>query len=167
MPSAFQAARISSGAFSQGRLAEEFWARRGPVLDCSVSDLIWNTDLEFTEREECVRAMFDLSQRFFANEHLDWSGHMRWNSVCYEWHCDNRSRDRGGEDLPMQNVMVRTFSKLLLLDSEFCQRAARHGLDHLHQPETQAQFEAYVRRHASLTEESKAVAIAAAEFQVS
>jgi len=153
--------------FPKGQLAEGFWAIHGPVLDCLVSDLIWNTDLEFTEREECVRAMFDLFQRFFAIEHLDCSGHMSWDSVCYDWHCDNRNRDRGSEDLQMQEVIFQTLSGSLLLDSEFCQRAALHGLDHLHHPETQARVEAYLRMHSSLTEESKAYAIAAAKFQVS
>lgn len=152
--------------FPKGQLEEGFWAIHGPVLDCSVSHLIWNTDLDFREREECVRAMFDLFQRFFVIEHLDWSGHMWWDSVCYDWHCGNRNRDRGGEDLRMQDVIFQTLSRILLLDSEFCQRAALHGLGHLHHPETQELVDMYLKSHPSLSEESRAYALAAAKFEV-
>jgi hypothetical protein len=152
--------------FSKDQIEEGFWVIQGPNLDCSVSRLIWNADVEFPVREECVRTMFDLYKRLFAVEHLDSSAQMWWDSICYDWHCGNRNRDRGGEDLEMQDVIFETLSRILSLDSEFCQRAALHGLGHLHHPETQELVDLYLKSHLSLSEESRAYALAAAKFEV-
>ena len=95
---------------------------------CSVYLLIWNTDLPLSAREQCVRSMVNLFRDLFATEPLDSAVQMWWDSLCYDWHCGNRSRLRGGEDLSMQNVMFDTLVEILALDSEHCQGAALHGL---------------------------------------
>ena len=91
---------------------------------------------------------------------------MWWDSLCYEWHCGNRDRDRGGEDLLMQDVIFETLSGLLKSDSTTCQGAALHGLGHLHHPKTQELVDSYLAEHPSLKEEWKAYALAAAKFEV-
>src|SRR5690348_2207348 len=45
--------------FSKAQLEQGFWAIPGVNLDCSAGNLIWNTDLPFSDREECVRSMSD------------------------------------------------------------------------------------------------------------
>lgn len=77
-----------------------------------------------------------LFERLFVNEPLDTSIHMWWDSLCYAWHCGNRKRENGGEDSESQDVFFQTLVKVLALDSWICQRAALHGLGHLHHPET-------------------------------
>jgi len=152
--------------FSKSQLEEGFWAIQGPNLSCSVSGLIWNMDLEFATRQQCVQSMLDLFKNLFAVEPLDTSAQMWWDSLCYEWHCGNRNRQQGGEDLLMQDVIFQTLTAILALDSEFCQGAALHGLGHLHHPETAELIECYIRQHPSLTREQRDYALAAARFTV-
>lgn len=152
--------------FTKPQLEEGFWAIQGPNLDCSVQRIIEDSALPLLLREKCIRSMFDLFQRLFAAEALNTSVQMWWDSLCYDWHCGNRNRERGGEDLELQEIFFQTLAKVLAIDSPICQGAALHGLGHLHHPETQRLVEGYLREHPSLTEEWKTYALASARFEV-
>ncbi len=152
--------------FSKAQLDEGFWAIQGPNLDCAVESVLWDTDLPFAAREECVRSMLDLFRLLFATEPLDTSVQMWWDSLCYDWHCGNRNRDLGGEDLKMQDVMFETLAAILSIDSPSCQGAALHGLGHLHHPGTHELVQKYIREHPSLSEKQREYAVAAAAFKV-
>jgi hypothetical protein len=153
-------------SFTKIQLDEGFWAIQGGFYGCSVSDLIWFPDLPFGARKECVRSMLDLFSNLFAVEPLDTAAQMWWDSLCYDWHYGNRDRQRGGEDLSMQDVIFQTLSSLLELDSVFCQSAAVHGLGHLHHPETKQLIQRYLERHPSLGKDRREYALAAARFEV-
>jgi hypothetical protein len=90
--------------------------------------------------------MADLFRILFATEPLDTSVQMWWDILCYDWHCGNRKRERerGGEDERMQDVIFQTLTAILALDSGICQRAALHGLGHLHHPETENLIQRYI-----------------------
>lgn len=152
--------------FSKPQLEEAFWAIPGRNLSCSAGNLIWNADLPFANRAECIRSMSNLFARLFAAEPLETSVSMWWDALCYDWHCENRRRERGGEDLLMQDVMFETLTSILDHDSPICQGAALHGLGHLHHPETPQLIQNYLAKHRSLTKEWKEYALAAARFQV-
>jgi hypothetical protein len=152
--------------YSKAQLEEGFWAIHGGALDCAVSRVIWDTDVTFAAREECVRSMTDLFKLFFATEPLESSSNMWWDSLCYDWQCGIRDRERGGEDLRMQNVMFETLAVILRLDSESCQIAALHGLGHLHHPGTAALVHTFLAEHPALSAETKEYALRAAKFQV-
>ena len=152
--------------FTKAQLEEGFWAIQGPNLDCSVSRIIEDSDLPLSVREECIRSMADLFKRLFAIEPFDSSVQMWWDSLCYDWHCGNRNRERGGEDLELQDVFFQTLARVLAIDSWICQGAALHGLGHLHHPQTKELIERFVDKHPSLTQEQKAYALAAAKFKV-
>lgn len=152
--------------FTKRQLEEGFWAIQGPNLDCSVSWIIHDSDLPLSFREECIRSMADLFKRLFAAEPFDTSVHMWWDSLCYDWHCGNRKRERGGEDLELQDIFFQTLADVLAIDSWTCQGAALHGLGHLHHPQTKELIERFVDEHPSLTEEQRAYALAAANFRV-
>jgi hypothetical protein len=139
---------------------------KGPNLECSAGAIISNTDLPFQSREECVKAMGELFRRFFAVNSLETSGLMWWDSMCFDWDCGNRNRKRGGEDLLLQDILFRTLSDILELDSPFCQGAALHGLGHLHHPGTKELIGSYLERHPNLSAEQKDYATAAARFEV-
>ena len=51
-------------------------------------------------------------------------------------------------------------------DSPTCQRAALHGLGHLHHPQTPQLIQRYLDERPSLTNDWKQYALAAAEFKV-
>jgi hypothetical protein len=162
----FKEPRFLLERFSKAQLEQGFWAIQSGNLSCSVSEMIWDTDLTLSDREECVRCMHNLFADLFAIEPLDTAAHMWWDSLCYGWHCGNRQRERGGEDLTMQNVLFETLSGILALESSFCQGAALHGLGHLHHPETNDLIQRYLKRNPSLSEERKQYALAAARFDV-
>jgi hypothetical protein len=154
------------GKYSKAELEEGFWAIHGDAFDCSAQRIIWDTDVPFPSRCECIRSMSDLFKRFFAAEPLETSAFMWWDSLCYDWHCGNRDRRRGGEDLSMQDVMFEVLADLLQNDSEICQDAALHGLGHLHHPATQGLIESYIEQRPSLTQERRQYALAAARFEI-
>jgi hypothetical protein len=152
--------------FSKAQLEQGFWAIPSANLGCSVYRLIWDTDLPFAAREECVKSMVDLFAGLFATEPLDTSVQMWWDSLCYDWHCGTRDRQRGGEDLVMQDVMFLTLSDILALDSTICRGAALHGLGHLHHPDTDQLVQRYLRQNPALSSEARDYALAAARFEV-
>lgn len=152
--------------FTKPQLEEGFWAIQGPNLDCSVFQIIRNSDIPLSVREECIRSMADLFKRLFATEPFDSSVQMWWDSLCYDWHCGNRNRERGGEDLELQDMFFQTLAKVLAIDSWICQGAALHGLGHLHHPQTKELIERFIDERPSLTQERKAYALAAARFKV-
>jgi hypothetical protein len=152
--------------FTKPQLEEGFWGIQGPNLSCSVQRLIEDSNLPLSRREECIRSMFDLYRRLFATEPLETSVQMWWDSLCYDWHCGNRKRERGGEDLQLQEVFFHTLVMVLSIDSEICQDAALHGLGHLHHPQTAELIERYLREHPALAKKRKEYALAAARFRV-
>jgi len=162
----FQQPEFLLTRFTKRQLEEGFWAVQGPNLDCSVYRLIGDPDLPLSVREACIRSMFDLFQRLFSREPLETSVQMWWDSLCYDWHCGNRKRESGGEDLQLQDVYFQTLARVLAIDSETCQGAALHGLSHLRHPQTKELIDRFIEGHPSLTEVQKAYAVAAAEFRV-
>ena len=152
--------------FSKDQLEQGFWAIQCSPLDCSAYNTIWSQEVPFSAREECVRSMFYLFRDLFFSEPLQNAVCMWWDSFCYAWHCGNRKRERGGEDMTMQDVMFATLSEILSLPSEICQGAALHGLSHLHHPETAALVNRYLERNPTLGEEWKATALATARFEL-
>ena len=162
----FQQPEFLSTRFSKAQLEEGFWAIQGANLNCSAYGIIHESDLPFSQRAGCIRSMFDLFSHLFSKQSLDTSVSMWWDSMCYDWHCGNRKRERGGDDERLQDAFFETLSKLLSSASETCQGAALHGLGHLHHPETPKLIERYIQEHPSLTNEWKAYALSAAKFQL-
>jgi hypothetical protein len=152
--------------FTKPQLEKGFWAIQGPNLNCSVSRIIENPNLPLSVREECIRSMSDLFEHLFSKEPLETSVQMWWDSLCYDWHCKNRMRERGGEDLELQDVYFQTLERVLAMESETCQGAALHGLGHLHHPRTKELIDRFIDAHPSLTEAQRTYALAAATFKV-
>jgi hypothetical protein len=152
--------------FSTAQLEQGFWAIQGPTLECSAYSLIWNPDLHFAKREACVRAMYFLFRDLFAFEALENAVCMWWDSFCYGWHCGNRKRERGGEEMATQDVMFETLAQILALPSEICHGAALHGLSHLHHPATADLIQKFLEQHPTLSDEWRHAALGAARFEL-
>jgi hypothetical protein len=162
----FRSPQFLPEKYSKAQLEQGFWAIHGAAFDASAQHLIWNTNVPFRSRCECVKSMSDLFKRLFATEALETSVEMWWDSLCYEWECGNRNRERGGEDREMQDVIFEVLAGLLQTDSDTCQYAALHGLGHLHHPATEELIEVYLRQHPSLTPARRQYALAAARFEI-
>ena len=152
--------------FSKAQLEAGFWAIQSPLLNCSIPNLLLDSDLPIAMREQCARSMVDLFKRLFAIEGLDTSVHMWWDSLCYDWHCGNRNRERGGDDRQFQDIFFQVLEETLAIDSERCQAAALHGLGHLHHPNTEGLIKRYIERNPSLSDDLKAYALSAAKFDI-
>jgi len=110
--------------------------------------------------------MFHLWEKLFSVEPLETSAHMWWDSLCYDWHCGNRTRSNGGEDESMQDIIFETLARILQLGSPRCQGDALHGLGHLHHPETEQLIAKYIAANPEVDPETKKYALVAAKFQV-
>jgi hypothetical protein len=151
--------------FTKEELEKGFWEIMGYSHDWSLGHLIEYSDAPLSNRKECIESMAILFERIFVAEPLDTSVHMWWDVLCYSWHCGNRNRERGGEDLELQDIYFQTLAKVLAIDSWICQGAALHGLGHLHHPETANLIGRYQR--ASLIDKRTArLSEAAARFEV-
>jgi len=152
--------------FTRQQLEEGFWAIIGHTVEWSMANIIDDSNLPLSSRKDCIESMAVLFERLFANEPLDTSVHMWWDSLCNAWHRGHRNRERGGEDLELQDIFFQTLSKVLAINSWICQGAALHGLGHLHHPRTKELVNRYLDENPSLNTGQKAYALAAAEFQV-
>lgn len=140
---------------------------QGSLLDCSITDVIWERAVPFADRERCVRTMFDLFAQLFDGWSLESDAvNMWWDSLAFGWECGTRSRSNGGEDQSMQDVMFATLARILGLPSESCQTAALHGLGHLHHPHTADLIQGYLNRNSAISAELRDYALAAARFEV-
>jgi len=152
--------------FSSESLEQGFWAIQSCNLECSASEQIWNTDVPFARRAKCVRSMSSLFAKFFAKSPLETASNMWWDSIAFDYCCENRMRSNGGEDAAMQDVIFWTLESILQQPETHCQIAALHGLGHLMHPETGSLIDNYIRSNASLSEETIEYARAAAEFEI-
>jgi hypothetical protein len=152
--------------YNSEQLEQGFWAIHGPNLECSASNLIWASELPFAVRECLVRSMADLFEKFFFSNSLVASVDMWWDSLAYDWYCDNRARANGGEDQLMQDVMFETLQRILRVPSRDVQFAALHGLGHLMHPDTPAVIEAWMDACPGLDDELRDYARDAARFDV-
>jgi len=152
--------------YTKAQLEEGFWAVQGPNLKCSAYSIIFESDATLSSRKECIRSMTQLFERLFVAEPLDTSVQMWWDSFCYDWQCGNRKRERGGDDMELQDVLFETLSRVLATESEICQAAALHGLGHLRHPLTRDLIDAFLREHSSLTPAQIEHARSAARFDI-
>jgi hypothetical protein len=152
--------------YGDDQLEQGFWAVQGRRLNCSAGELIWDRRLPFDVRATLVRTMYELFKHFFAHHKLDTSVDMWWDSLAYDWHCNNRRRMNGGEDRLMQDVMFETLGKILDLPESHVQHAALHGLGHLHHPDTAAKVNDWMARTTNQNRELLEYAQAASRFEV-
>jgi hypothetical protein len=110
--------------------------------------------------------MFHLFEKLFATMQFETAVEMWWDSMAYDWHCGNRSRQNGGEDEEMQDIMFETLAKILELPSAACQASALHGLGHLHHPETQLLIGQYLAKNREIDPGLREYACAASRFDV-
>lgn len=162
----FSAPELCLSNFSTKQLEQGFWAIQSPAINWAVTELIWNEQVPFVLRVQCVRSMFFLYEKLFATTPLETAPNMLWDSLAYDWDCGIRSRMNGGEDEQMQDIMFETLGKILALPSLECQGAALHGLGHLHHPATVKLIDKYIQRNQTIDEEMRDYALAAARFDI-
>lgn len=152
--------------YTKGQLEQGFWAIQSCNLGCGVLEIIWETEISFNIREECVRAMATLFEYLFTKEPLDTSVNMWWDSLTFDYCCNNRSRLNGAEDAAMQDVMFETLTKILSQSAVHCQEAALHGLGHLMHPDTTKIIDKYIAKNKLIDPSLRDYAKEAARFEI-
>lgn len=152
--------------FSKAQLDEGFWAIQATGLDCSAYRTVWDKKLDFGLRQDCVRSMAALFESLFFNDGLDTAVYMWWDSFCYDFHCGNKKRSNGGEEMAMQDVLFETLLTILWFNSDVCRAAALHGLSHLHHPGTEEVIRRYLDEAPFLNNDVRVMAQAAAQFKL-
>jgi hypothetical protein len=152
--------------FTKQQLEQGSSAIQGPNLDGSVFRIIDDSGLPLSIRGECIACMADLFERLLGKEPFDSSVQMWWDFFRDSWHGGTRHRERGGEDLELQDLCFKTLARVLEIESWFCQAAALPGLGRLPRPHSLERIERYIGEHPSRMQEQKAYALAAARFEV-
>jgi len=132
-------------------------------FDGSVSDLIWTVELAVTAQERLIHSMFDLYANLFSSDPCGHACMMWWDPLAFPFN-PMKDADPATNDghRRIQNAMFETLSRILTLDSENCQFAALHGLNHVLHPDTEAVIKAYIDKHPDLSDPDRNYAWACA-----
>lgn len=152
--------------YSREQLEQGFEAVRGPTLESGLALVLWEKQVPLAIRENCVRSMYFLYTKLFAEDALGETARMWWDSIVYDWDSGIRSRSNSDEDKMMQDAMFETLGKILALPQEHCQFAALHGLGHLHHPATLDLVGNYLALNPEISDELREYALDAARFDV-
>jgi len=147
----------SPGVLRQRYTRQQIDSGFGAMLDCSVPmnvpDLVWDGDVPLESRKRVIRAMASLYRDLFDEDALFGTPFMWWDPITYDFECGNRHRDDGDEVRQVQDCMFETLTEILNLPSSESQRAALHGLGHLHHPKTTEAIDAYLAARPTVTPE--------------
>ena len=142
----------------------------GAMINCnyplSVSELVWDSDVPLETREELIRSMVPLFERFFAVKPFWYSTYMWWDAIAFAYCCGNAVRGRSEEETRLQDVIFASLQKILVIPSDECRDAALHGLGHLMHPDTESLIERFLAEHPELNPDTRAYALAAASGDV-
>jgi hypothetical protein len=144
--------------YSRSQIDAGFGAMINCNVPANVPDLVWDRRVQFELRESMIRAMKTLYERLFDKDPLFGTPFMWWDPIAYPFEAGIRSRSDGGETSRLQDVMFDTLREILNLPSHHSQKAALHGLGHLHHPDTAQVIEMYLDSHNSIPPELRAYA---------
>jgi len=96
-------------------------------------DQLWNPEVPWPERRRCILAIPRLYENVLERD-LDGLGScafMLWDSIAYDYYCDNKDPAKDPEDARVQDAMLEALKTMLRSDHPETQRGALHGLGHL------------------------------------
>jgi hypothetical protein len=144
----FEDPTVLTDQFRRDQLEQGFWVLMGSHHGAiwTVAALVWNSDVPLKERETCIRSMFDLFAKLFADDALGEASFKWWDALARPYHREARSSFYGdkpntslseGDWLRTRDVMFETLAQILRLSALNCQAAALNGLRHLNHPDTE------------------------------
>jgi hypothetical protein len=146
--------------YSLEQLEQGFWFIPGQLLCVAgFSGPLWDAEIEWADRKDCIESMGDLFEHFFAVNSLQLSCHMWWDSLAYGYHREP-SPEEDSEAEKVQQVMFETLCRILRIESEECQSSALHGLGHLNHPKTKMVIDEFLLAHPSVNDDLRKYALA-------
>jgi hypothetical protein len=141
--------------YTPEQINQGFWFLLGATNQ--LQDWIWDENIDWRIRRECIMSMVDVFGRLFAKNPAEDSCSMWWDLL------------RSFEDSPdpkVKEAMLESLSQILRIDSLDCQVGALHGLGHLEHDGKRKVIEEYLGSHPNLDAETKEYALAAIEGRV-
>ncbi|MDR3611925.1 MAG: hypothetical protein P4L53_00060 [Candidatus Obscuribacterales bacterium] len=129
--------------YSRQQCEQAFWAIQGCLLDGAVSELLWDADIPFSLRQKMIESTYCLYRDFFSVDALHTACNMFFDGLIGVSNEERTSPDQ----LMMNDVLFATLCKILYLESEDCQAAALHGLNHLKHPNNKVVIMKYINDH--------------------
>jgi hypothetical protein len=142
--------------YSPEQIEQGFWFLMGPTGE--VYRWIWNEDIDWLLRRECIISMVDVFEQLFAKNPLN-------NENCYMW-WDHLRTIEDNPDPKVREAMFEALSHILKMESHECQVSALHGLGHLEHEGKRALIEGYLASHPGIDAGIKEYALAAIEGRV-
>ena len=123
-----------------------FAAMVDPNVPMCLMELIWQANVPLNLREKMIMSIVSLYRDFFDHDPLFGTPFMWWDRIAYDFECGNRQRSDNFETARLQDCIMDALVQILSLPSIHSQRAALHGLGHLHHPRTREVIERYLAR---------------------
>lgn len=139
--------------YHPSELEQGFWQMH--YHKWSIGGVIFGRDVAIEQSEACIRAMYSLFAKLFAQNPLDTSSYMWWDSDFTKLYCPYDVPQREYDESEIQRlrqVMFETLTAILQLDSLDCKAAALHGLGHLPHPDKEKVIKAFLVDHPELAD---------------
>jgi len=103
-------------------------------------DQFWTPDVPWPERRKCILAIPRVYEVVLEGDPDGVGGcaYMLWDSIAYDYYCDNRDPGKNPEDARVQDAMLEALRMMLRSNHPETQRGALHGLGHLCHRESNA-----------------------------
>ena len=158
----FSEPELLFGRFNPEQLERGFGAMINCNFQLAVSELVWETTVPLEHRLRLVASFYDLYNRFFQRLSFWYATNMWWDAVASAYECGTAVRGRSEEETRLQDAMFDALVRTLAINSSECQRAALHGLGHLHHPAVDNAIADYLARNSTLDPELREYATHAA-----
>jgi hypothetical protein len=141
--------------YPKEKLEQGFWFMMGSSLEFSVYELLHDDELEVGLKEKLIGSMYPLYEKLYLRDTLEGcSCYMWWDSLGSEFSTPGAKGPLNyDDDRRIQDAMFSTLVRILALDSEICQLAALHGLNHLDHPDTEKAIKDFIKKNRQLTKE--------------
>jgi len=140
--------------YSKDKLEQGLWFIMGASsLDFAAGELLRDEGLEMGLKEKMIESMYFLYEKLFYSETLEGNSCYMWWDVFARDYAFPGSRDPANAESEerIQTAMFRTLVKILALDSDLCQYAALHGMNHLRHPDTEKAVQDFLKKNRHLT----------------
>ena len=135
-------------------LERGFWLIHG-YHTWSLGAAIHGKVVPLDQAETCIRTMYTLFAKLFAQNPLFTSSFMWWDSEFRDFGCPHEVPHRDNDESEAQRLhqaMFETLTAILQLDSLDCKAAALHGLGHLQHSDTEKVIKAFLAAHPELVD---------------
>jgi len=137
--------------YSAEQLEQGLWFIFGPGGEEWFAGLLRDDGLPLQLRQRFIATIFDLYERLLSQVELDTATFMLWDLLINQFF--NGDANDHVVPVALKATIFETLSRILELPDQECQRAALHGLGHLHHRDTALTVTGYLARNPSLPDE--------------